>query len=97
LIPLLTSGMADDPDHRTAGQEHRGGYECAPARRPGVRYGLLRRRRRQGSSLHDLGIAEFDPSYGGRWNAGSNERRGGTTLSPDEYREDLVRVLREKV
>lgn len=41
-----------------------------------------------GLALSDLGIPEFDPNYGGRWNAGSNirvdPRRGhrGTDRSP---------------
>lgn len=36
-------------------------------------------------SLHALGIQSFDPAYGGRWNAGSNKRGGGTALALDEY------------
>ena len=27
-------------------------------------------------------IKLFDPNYGGRWNAGSNGRGGGTSLEP---------------
>ncbi|HEU5039991.1 MAG TPA: hypothetical protein VFT84_04160 [Gemmatimonadales bacterium] len=50
-----------------------------------------------GLTLPALGIEEFDPRYGGRWNAGSNRRGGGTTISPDRYAalvaERLERVL----
>lgn len=38
-----------------------------------------------GTSLLRLGIDGFDPAFGGRWNAGSNKRGGGTSLSPEEY------------
>ena len=40
-----------------------------------------------GLSLSALGISEFDPRYGGRWNAGSNRRGGGTTMDPQRYAE----------
>ena len=43
----------------------------------------------QGMSLQGLGIKKFDPAYGGRWNAGSNKRGGGTTLEPAQYAEQL--------
>ena len=36
-------------------------------------------------TLHALGVEAFDPSYGGRWNAGANRRTGGTSLHPEEY------------
>lgn len=53
----------------------------------------LGRGARDGETLHALGIAEFDTAYGGRWNAGSNRRGGGTTLSAAEwvagYRRDV--------
>jgi hypothetical protein len=38
-----------------------------------------------GLTLSALGISEFDPRYGGRWNAGSNRRGGGTTMAPERY------------
>jgi len=38
-----------------------------------------------GFSLHDLHLREFDEHYGGRWNAGSNKRGGGTSLTPEAY------------
>ena len=38
-----------------------------------------------GVTLFDLDIPAFDPGFGGRWNAGSNKRGGGTALSPAEY------------
>ena len=53
-------------------------------------------------SLHDLGMGTFDPVFGGRWNAGSNNRPPekdgdralpGSTLSPEEYRDRLVEAL----
>lgn len=43
-----------------------------------------------GLALSDLGIQDFDPNYGGRWNAGSNRRGGGTPLTPEEYAERLM-------
>ena len=46
-----------------------------------------------GLSLHQLGINAFDANYGGRWNAGSNKRGGGTTLSPDDYAHHLQESL----
>jgi hypothetical protein len=52
-----------------------------------------------GLSLAALRIEEFDPRYGGRWNAGSNRRGGGTAIPPDRYAalvsERLERALRE--
>lgn len=39
----------------------------------------------EGSSLHDLDIRSFDSAFGGRWNAGSNRRNGGTAIAPKEY------------
>ena len=36
-------------------------------------------------SLHALAIRDFDPAYGGRWNAGSDNRGGGTSLALDDY------------
>src|SRR5690606_31659161 len=52
-----------------------------------------------GFTLWDLGIREFDPSYGGRWNAGSDRRvdpatgRRGSALDPEEYAARLVERL----
>jgi hypothetical protein len=55
----------------------------------------LGRGARDAETLHALGIAKFDTAYGGRWNAGSNRRGGGTTLSAAEwvagYRRDFDR------
>ncbi len=39
----------------------------------------------KGLALNKIGISEFDPDWGGRWNAGSNRRSGGTELSVHEY------------
>ena len=38
-----------------------------------------------GLSIHALDIPAFDPNYGGRWNAGSNKREGGTSIAVEEY------------
>lgn len=45
----------------------------------------------EGFSLADLQIHEFDPAYGGRWNAGSNRRGGGVRLDPENYAAELAR------
>lgn len=47
----------------------------------------------KGLNLHKIGIREFDRVYGGRWNAGSNKRGGGTEIPPEEY----ARLLNEKL
>jgi len=50
-------------------------------------------------SLHDLGIRSFDGIFGGRWNAGSNNRPGreeqlpGSPLAPGDYHSRLVSAL----
>ena len=53
-------------------------------------------------SLHDLGIEHFDPVFGGRWNAGSNNRPAGESretmlpgslLDPDDYHARVVNAL----
>ncbi|MEO5589066.1 MAG: hypothetical protein ABIS03_05725 [Gemmatimonadaceae bacterium] len=46
-----------------------------------------------GSSLHQLGILEFDPAFGGRWNAGSNTRNLGTSIHPEAYKAELLERL----
>lgn len=50
-----------------------------------------------GLTLHSLRIEEFDPAFGGRWNAGSNRRSGGTALPVEAYvaalEERLARAL----
>ena len=52
-----------------------------------------------GLTLPMLGVDEFDPRFGGRWNAGSNRRGGGTEVAPEQYAgmvaERLDRALRE--
>ena len=47
----------------------------------------------EGLDLNCLGINEFDPNYGGRWNAGSNARNGGTSKHPEQYRDELRKRL----
>jgi hypothetical protein len=44
----------------------------------------------EGLSLQAMEIEAFDPGYGGRWNAGSNSRGGGTDIEPEAYRQRLV-------
>jgi len=44
-------------------------------------------------SLHQLRITRFDPAYGGRWNAGSNKRGGGTLFSDADYLRRVVEAL----
>lgn len=44
-----------------------------------------------GASLHQLGILEFDPAFGGRWNAGSNTRDHGTSTPPETYKAELLK------
>jgi hypothetical protein len=47
-----------------------------------------------GLTLHSLRLAEFDQGYGGRWNAGSNKRAGGTDLVSAAYAEEVARRVR---
>jgi hypothetical protein len=47
----------------------------------------------EGFTLHDLHMTDFDPAYGGRWNAGSNARAGGTTIPPARYAEQVRQRL----
>jgi hypothetical protein len=47
----------------------------------------------EGVSILDLGINEFDPYFGGRWNAGSNRRAGGSSMTPEEYAERLAAAV----
>ncbi|HEX5072034.1 MAG TPA: hypothetical protein VFW03_02440 [Gemmatimonadaceae bacterium] len=47
----------------------------------------------EGFTIHDLHMTEFDRAYGGRWNAGSNARAGGTTIPPAVYAEEVRRRL----
>ena len=44
-----------------------------------------------GFSLNDLRLREFDPVYGGRWNAASNRRGGGTTIDAARYAAEVAR------
>lgn len=46
-----------------------------------------------GMSLHDLRIGEWDPAFGGRWNAGANRRAGGTTIPIEAYAAELWRRI----
>jgi len=47
-----------------------------------------------GFTLQSLGVTEWDPCFGGRWNAGSNGRGGGTEREPAEYAELLRASVR---
>ena len=40
-----------------------------------------------GFSILNLSPAEFDPAFGGRWNAGATGRGGGSHRTPEEYLE----------
>jgi len=48
-----------------------------------------------GFSLNDLEIRKLDPAFGGRWNAGSNARGGGTEIPPETYALEVAKRLRE--
>ena len=43
----------------------------------------------KGLSLKDIDFSMIDQKYSGRWNAGSNNRGGGTPVLPDEYAQKL--------
>ncbi|MGE3601282.1 MAG: hypothetical protein AB7N70_37715, partial [Dehalococcoidia bacterium] len=43
-----------------------------------------------GRTLQDLGLEAVDPAYGGRWNAGSTKKGGGTTLDVEQWVERMV-------
>ena len=51
-------------------------------------------RAESGFSINDLNVRLFDPAYGGRWNAGSNKRDGGTLMTVDRYVEALAQSLK---
>jgi hypothetical protein len=42
-----------------------------------------------GLTLHTLRVTDWDPRFGGRWNAGSNGRGAGTSMDPRAYAERL--------
>jgi hypothetical protein len=46
-----------------------------------------------GFTLFDIGINDVDPGFGGRWNAGSNQRALGTLMDPAEY----AKLISEKL
>lgn len=46
-----------------------------------------------GVTLDDLDLKRIDPSYGGRWNAGSTKRGGGSDLRVEEWIRRLVEQL----
>jgi hypothetical protein len=52
-----------------------------------------------GLSITRLGITEFDPGYGGRWNAGSNRRSTDGTDGSTDYADftDYVREVRRRL
>jgi len=47
----------------------------------------------EGFAINALRLGEFDPNYGGRWNAGSNKRGGGTDRGTEEYAVEVSRRL----
>jgi len=48
-----------------------------------------------GSSLFAFGIAEAEPLFGGRWNAGSTKRAGGSLRTPREVATRLAHFIQE--
>lgn len=50
----------------------------------------------EGEDLRHLGLEAHDPAYGGRWNAGSNKRGGGTSVEPRVWAEGLVEGVARK-
>ncbi len=47
----------------------------------------------EGMTLQSLGLKDTDIKFGGRWNAGSNKRGGGTNLSVKECAETINNLL----
>lgn len=47
----------------------------------------------EGSSLFALGVNTAEPYYGGRWNAGSTKRAGGSPTPPQEVAFQLARQI----
>lgn len=45
-------------------------------------------------TLQGLGVQQFDSAYGGRWNAGSNRRGGGSPRSLADYASELEKRVR---
>lgn len=43
-----------------------------------------------GFTLHDMKIPNWNPAFGGRWNAGSKKRGGGTSIEPRDYANRLL-------
>lgn len=50
-----------------------------------------------GTSLQKLNIPSFLPGFGCRWNAGSNRRGGGSTLTPSEAALSTTQFLSDKI
>ena len=48
---------------------------------------------RVGETLYSLGVRTFEPSFRGRWNAGSTKRSGGSTVEPELLAEYLAGQL----
>lgn len=48
----------------------------------------------QGFSLDTIGIKDLDPQFGGRWNAGSTSRSGGTYITGERYMNHIIEQLR---
>ena len=52
----------------------------------------------EGFTLKSLEIDKnIDPAFGGRWNAGSNSRGGGTNVPLEEYVKKLEAIMKEKL
>lgn len=48
-------------------------------------------------TLHSLGLGGLDPAFGGRWNAGSNKRNGGTAMAPATYARAVAQRVSERL
>ena len=46
-----------------------------------------------GSSLFALGVLTAEPTFGGRWNAGSTKRAGGSRVTPREAALRLAELI----
>ena len=47
----------------------------------------------EGKTLFSLGVSEAEPEFGGRWNAGSAKRAGGSSSTPHEVAEGLSKLI----
>jgi hypothetical protein len=50
-----------------------------------------------GANLFSMGVSKAEPAFGGRWNAGSTKRHGGSAIAPREVAERLTRLIEQGV